>query len=416
MKNTALKIFPFLTHYKKLERHILQFIVSVFFIQLINTAFMSIMLIYMAKAGYKDYESASFVSYRFLGVLLFSFPLGLLIKGRKIKPIFYISSILTPLLSLIIIQAIDMQLNWLLYSSLFAWGVSFTGLHVSALPYILRNAKDETHTEAITLNFSTWSTANIISGSLIFGLKNINPEFFDEKLILQIISCLGFFSAVTIFSIKKPEFVPHTTSNRLSFREIDWLIIFKALFPTIIIAVGAGLTIPFIGLFFFKVHNLDSDQFAILSAFATIIVFCFVLLVPAIKKKFGYKKAIPLTQLISIIALVILASTEIIHTWFAVYIAMAMFLIRQPFMNMAAPMTSDLVMKYVGEKNREIMSALTASVWSGSWYISSKIFQLLRQTGLQYIYVFFITAGLYLFGVFLYYLLILDSERKELTT
>lgn len=366
----------------------------------------------MEKEGYKDYESASFVSFRFLGVLLFAFPLGLIIKGRKLKPIFYISSILTPILSLIVLEGIDHQIQWLLYSSLFLWGLSFTGIQISALPYILRNAKLETHTQAITLSYSTWSVAGIFSGSLIFGLRNWNPELFDEKLILQIISLLGFFCTITVFCIKKEEFVPVLTKSRFNIRDFDWLVIMKALVPTLIIAVGAGLTIPFIGLFFYKIHGLDSDQFAILSAFATAIVFGVVLFVPIIKEKLGYKRAIPITQIIAIAALIVLAFTEIIDTWFALYLAMAMYLIRQPLMNMAGPMTSDLVMKYVGEKNREMMSALTAAVWSGSWFISSKIFQVLRQIGLQYVYVFLITAGLYLFGVLMYYLLILDYEKK----
>ena len=367
----------------------------------------------MEKVGYQDHQSASFVSFRFLGVLLFAFPLGLIIKGRKLKPIFYISSVLTPLLSFVILEAIDLQLNWLLYASLFLWGISFTGIQISALPYILRNAKPATHTEAITLSYSTWSVAGIVSGSLIFGLNNINPEVFDEKLILQIISALGFLCVITIFSIKKEEHVPELTKSRFDLGDFDWLIIFKALFPTLIIAIGAGLTIPFIGLFFFKIHGLDSDQFAILSAFATTIVFGVVLFVPVIKEKLGYKKAIPITQLIAIAALTTLAFTEVINTWFAVYLAMGMYLIRQPLMNMAGPMTSDLVMKYVGKKNQEMMSALTAAVWSGSWFISSIIFQVLRQMGLQYIYVFLITAGLYLVGVFLYYLLILDYEKNK---
>lgn len=372
---------------------------------------MAIMLIYMEKVGYKDHQSASFVSFRFLGVLLFAFPLGLLIKGRKIQPYFTISSIATPILSLLILEAISNQIDLLLYVSLFLWGISFTGIQITALPYILRNAKKETHTEAITLSYSTWSVAGIISGLIIFTLNFINPILFDEKLILQIISILSFGCAIFIFNIKHKEIVPEVT-NLLNLKDFDWFTIIKALIPTLIIATGAGLTIPFIGLFFFKIHGLDSNQFAILSSFATGVVVVLVLFVPIIKQKLGYKLAIPLTQSIAIIALIILAFTEIMPYWFAIYLAMFAYVIRQPLMNMAGPMTSDIVMKYVGEKNREMMSALTAAVWSGSWFISSIIFQILRKIGFQYIYVFLITAGLYSIGVLIYFLLILDFEKK----
>ena len=405
-------MFSFVKHYKQLEKHIIQFIVAEFFLQLINSAFMAIMLIYMEKVGYKDHESASFVSFRFLGVLLFAFPLGLFIKGRKLKPIFYISSFLTPALALLIVFAISQQASLLLYIVLFFWGVSFIGIQISAIPYILRNAKKETHTAAITLSYSTWSLANIFSGALIFSLKNINPELFDEKLILQVICTLGFIGTFFIFKIKFSENIPQLKKKRTNLKEFDWVIIFKALIPTIVIAVGAGLTIPFIGLFFFKIHGLDSDEFAIISAFATLIVFSMVLYVPIIKDKLGYKLAVPLTQTIAIIALIVLAFTEIMSFEWAVYIAIAAYIIRQPLMNMAGPMTSDIVMDYVGERNQEMMSALTSAVWSGSWFISSIIFQVLRQIGLQYVYVFLITAALYFFGVFLYYLLILDYEKK----
>ena len=76
-------------------------------------------------------------------------------------------------------------------------------------------------------------------------------------------------------------------------------------------------------------------------------------------------------------------------------------------------MTSEIVMNYVGHKNREMVSALTAAIWSGSWFVSSIIFKVLRERDVPYVEVFFITAFLYGIGVVMYYFLILDYNKRE---
>ena len=81
-------------------------------------------------------------------------------------------------------------------------------------------------------------------------------------------------------------------------------------------------------------------------------------------------------------------------------------------MNMAGPMTSEIVMNYVGEKNREIVSALTSAVWSGSWFISGLLVQIMFANGLKFVNIFLITALLYSVGVIWYVILIKDYEKK----
>ena len=82
-------------------------------------------------------------------------------------------------------------------------------------------------------------------------------------------------------------------------------------------------------------------------------------------------------------------------------------------MNMAAPMTSELTMNYVGKNNQEILSAVVAAIWSGSWFFSSQIVSILKANNMTYASIFYITAALYLFGIFMYYLLILDYNKNE---
>ncbi len=399
--------------YRKVERHIRYFIVAEFFVQMINAAFMAILLIYMSKQGYSDADSARLIAYRFLSVLLLAFPFGMIIKGRKMKPFFVASSLLTPLLSILIVWAIKRQADMLLSFLLFMWGISFIGIQISALPYIIRNAHPHTHTEAISLSFSTWSLGSIVSGFLIYGLSKINPGFFTEDTLLILISVLGFTSYFFVTKIKHQEQIPALSASRWNIKIFDWKKITQALIPTLIIAIGAGLTIPFISLFFYKIHGIDSNQFALLSASTTILVFISVIFVPVIKEKLGYKKAIPLTQFSAILALVMLAYTEILPYQWAIYLAVACYMLRQPLMNLAGPMTSDVVMQYVGDKNRDIYSALTSAIWSGSWFISSKIFQTLRNKDVSYMNIFLITAALYSIGVLAYMRLIRLYEHQN---
>ncbi|MGE0569129.1 MAG: MFS transporter, partial [Bacteroidia bacterium] len=194
----------------------------------------------------------------------------------------------------------------------------------------------------------------------------------------------------------------------------DWFIIIKALVPTLIIATGAGLTIPFISLFFDRVHHLNAAQFSIISTIASILVAYGALMVPKIKKHIGYKIAIPTTQSLAIVSLIALATTQLYSQYsLAVIVAIVCYIIRQPLMNMAGPMTTELVLTYVGKRNREITSAFTSAIWSGSWVISGLMVNLMFILGFQFVTIFLITSLLYALGVVLYYFLILEYTKKE---
>jgi hypothetical protein len=199
--------------------------------------------------------------------------------------------------------------------------------------------------------------------------------------------------------------------------DYDWHIIFRALIPTFMIAFGAGFTIPIINLFFYHVHHMTAENFSLMNVFAFILVTAGGFAVPEIKRMYGYKFSITVFQGLSIVALFILGTTEWYNGWHgAVIVAIVAYIIRQPLMNIAAPMTSELTMKYVGEKNREIISALTAAIWSGSWFASAQIFAILREMKMSYSNIVFITVVFYIIGVSWYYWLIRDYERITNTT
>lgn len=412
-----LKWPAFINDYRKLEPQILSVIIAEFFIQMVNATFMNILPLYMTREGYSDEQIALFIMFRFLGVFILAIPLGKLIKGRPLAMYFYLSSVCVPLFGLLIILAFSLKLKWLMYSSLLLWGASFTFMQIPISPFILRNASKENQTAGIALSYSTWSFGGILSGVLIFILDRIDAVLFNERNILIIFCVMGFAGMFFLLRTRFNEALQEEPDKSGVFSgkpSVDWMLIGKALIPTLIIATGAGLTIPFISLFFEKVHHLNKGGFSVISAIAAVLVAWAAMLVPRIKQEIGYKIAIPTTQSLAVISLVALATTQLYNQYsIALYIAILCYLLRQPLMNMAGPMTTELVLKYVGRSNQEITSALTSAIWSGSWVLSGYLVSLMLGVNLPFVSIFLITAALYAFGVFMYYLLIVDYNKRE---
>ena len=382
-----------------------------FFIQLVGSSFFLILNIYLSKEGFTDSEIANFISYRFLAVMIMAFPLGFYIKGKKLKPFFIFGSLGVPLTAIVLVLCVENTWYQYLPTLFIIWGVFFTLFQVSSLPYIMRNTETKDQSHAISLNYATHSFGTIFSGIIIFGFGNFMIDI-NEGLILFVISILGIYGIRFILNMKIDKVVP--IQKNVKKKNYDWDLLMKAIIPTFIIAIGAGLTIPFINLFFFHNFQIDSSEFAVIGAVASILVAIMALLVPNVKKKLGLRKGITYTQSTAVICLIALATTEFYSTfWWALPLAILCYLIRTPLMNMAAPMTSELTMNYVGLRNQEMLSAITAAIWSGSWFFSSQIFRYLINKGLDYAYIFYITALLYTIGVFMYYLLIKDYERKN---
>jgi hypothetical protein len=405
----------FLRDYLKIERAILFAILAEFFIQLVNATFMNLQPLYMKAEGFADGEIADFISWRFAGVLVLALPIGLWIKGRKVKRLFYMSAFGVPFFALLIIAAVHLHHYPLLITAQCLWGASFTFMQIPILPFILRNAQPATQTSAISLSYSTWSFAGIASAVFIWLLNSADAIVFSERNLLIGITLASFAGILCVRKVKLVEHVESFGEKRLNFRGHDWGLITRSLVPALFIAVGAGLTIPFINLFFSRVHGMETNIISLWNFVAALFVAFAALAVPYVKKTIGYKLAIPLTQTFAVIALVLMATTEFYNTLTAAAaIAICCYVLRQPLMNMAGPMTSEVGMKFVGKRNQEITSALTSAIWSGSWFISTRfVFGTLRKTGWPYVDIFLITAALYAFGIILYMLLIRAYNKRE---
>jgi MFS family permease len=398
---------------------------GIFLLNLVNGTFVLILNIYLRKMGFADEQIGSFTSYRFLGVLLFAFPFGIYIKGKPLKPYFITASLLIPSAAFLMIQSVKWGNPLFIKISFLTWGLGLMLYQVCALPYLMRTTPKTVLSDAIALNFSVWSLAIIITGIVISILTKIGQFTlfgltfpWDEYhiILLFILISLSAFFLINSMNESRPRSVSAEFKNNFStlLKDYDWFIIIKAIVPTMLIAIGAGLTIPFINLFFYSVFGMDSAQFGLLGSVASTMGFFALLLAPALKRRYGYNISILVTQCIAIGLLIILIFTELFSTIDGIiFVAIGAYILRQPMMHISSPITSELTMKYVGDKNQELISAVNSSIWSATWFISAKIFQYLREMNYEYYKIFFLTAILYLVGAVLYYFIIREYTRRK---
>ena len=394
-----------------------------FNLSLIHVAFILVLNIYLRKQGFTDPEIASFNSLRFIGALAFALPLGIYIRGKQLKPFFKLAALLVPVTSAMIIESIHFSIIPMIQLSFLSWGIGMMLMRVCSLPFIIRQTDQENNSEALSLSASTWSLSTIFSGLIISTLDWVSIVNFggwtlnlDERSTLWIITIIGSSSILFAWKIKEGEQSTDKPKNDIfSMQEFyDWKLIFKAISPLILISIGAGLTIPFVNLFFNSTFGFSSSDYSIMGSLTAILVFIFSLMVPTLRKKYGYWMTIVVVQSLAIGCLVIMSLTEIYVSYeHAAFIAVTAYVMRQPLMHMAHPASNELMMNYVGKNNQELISALSSSLWSASWFVSAKIFEWLRLLDFQYYEIFLITAFLYMVGVILYSRLIKEYEINQ---
>lgn len=403
-------------NFAQLKRFVFLLILGVFFVQLIDAALFMLFNFYLKGLGYDDAAIAHLVSFRYGAVMLVAFPLGLFIKGRRLKPFFFWGALAVPIVAFLVIQFISLEWHWAAQIGMGTLGVAVTTLQVAVLPFLILNVPRERHSEAISLNFQIMSSTAFVVGLCHFILNSLSPTFFTEKRVLEIFTLMGLIGVFFISRIQIEEKISEKIPMRSFRKAYDWGLIFKVVVPTVLIAIGAGLTIPFINLFFEHVHDMDSRSFSIVGSMTFILVTIMMLFIPVLRRRFGYGVVITLFQSLAVIALVVLGTTEWYADWSgAAWIAIAAFTVRQPLMNVAAPATSELSLYYVGEKNQELISALNASIWSGSWFFSSRIFGYLRSSEVAYVNIFLMTAIMYTFAILWYVFLIKGYYKRPKT-
>lgn len=407
-----------LDRYRLLPKMVFLFAAGQFLINLINSAQFLLLNLFLKSLGMQDPGIAALSSQRFVAVFVLSIPAGLWLRGRRLRVPLVVASALFPAFALAGLEAARGGHIQAASGCFLAMGFAGLVLNVTGLPMMLRIAPKEHTSEALSLLFATWAGSAICGGALATGLQWLGhidwagiSIALDEHATLMLLTLAGFGAPFLYARLPDTASARHGDQHWLHIHREDRPLLLRALVPTLCIATGAGLSIQFMNLFFSNVHDLAPATYSAYGTLSNVLVLFAGLLVPEVRRRFGWRGAILGVQAIAVVLLAVMGLTELWQAaaW-AMPLAVGLFILRQPLMSMAGPATSELTMCYVGPRNHELISACNGAIWSGSWWLAAKIFEHLRAAGIPYWQVFLATAVLYGCGTLAYLGLIRASE------
>lgn len=373
---------------------------------------------YLLSLGYKDYQIAEFTSYRYISVLLLGIPFGFLYKRINLLPLIKLGSILFITNAIAIIYLAPSHHPVVIPLLMFLFGVFLLMSHVVSLPFLLKITDKDNLSISLSLFFQTWGASVMTVGIVSFIYKHLLPDFNVEKNV--ILTLLGI-SAVSIFLLFKipnelellSTDIDETIEQEKKLKRDERKKILILLLPTLIIAVGAGFSIPFFNLFFHFTYDMTAESYSIVLGLSHFIVILFMALTPWIQSRFGYKKGIVGIQSLGIVCLAVMTwADKIFPIDIAYFLSVFFFVLRQPLMNSAQPIIANYKFDVIGKKNQALIGSIEATIWSGSFWLSSLIFAELRKMDLTYSTIFNITIVLYIIGSLSWYFIIKWFEKK----
>jgi MFS family permease len=156
---------------------------------------------------------------------------------------------------------------------------------------------------------------------------------------------------------------------------VDWRTAAKFFLPELAFGLGAGLTIPFINLYFRNRFGLASGTIGLYYSAAQALMMAAFLLSPLIARRWGAVRTVVAFQLTSIPFFVALALTT------SLGVAVATFLLRHACMNMVHPVGSHFAMEVIRPAQRARVNGTKQAANKIAWAVANSMGGLLIAQG-----------------------------------
>jgi MFS family permease len=392
---------------KLFSRNIRFFLLGQFIIGLGLTCWRLLFNLYLRERGFPDEQIGDTLAVVNISTAIAALPAGYIAGRYSLKILLIIATLFSPLM---LAGAICSSEQILLYAFVFLGFGSGIFIFIVGGPFIMRNSTEVERTYIFSANFIIMLLGgiigNVFSGNLreAFQSAGIDAVSGYRYVILGGLA-FSMLGVIPFLMIKEKEtHEPGEDKLRLEeFRKWNWALFGKALAPSLLVAIGAGLMVQFMNLYFRDRFESGDDRIGYFLSAQAATMAVGVMLAPVIAEKLGKVNTIVGTQLLSLPFMVLLALTH------NVYFAVFALVVRASLMNMSHPVSSALVLGLCKKKEQGILNALLTMSWTASWAVSAVGFGRIFKG--DYTKSFLAAVVLYFLSCLLYYVFFRNADR-----
>jgi MFS family permease len=367
-----------------------------------NGIFMTFFNLYLKQGGLGEAFLGRLNSLGTIGSLALAIPAGLLVSRLGSRKSLVLScaliAVFGALQANVLVPALLVVLQIGISASTMLYGATYN-------PEMMRSTDPEDRQVAFSLAFTVGTVMSVIASAVGGLLPRLFARFGASPVVglrLTLLVGAAFILASTGVFIRlrehhdstgeqavdtscafqnEPEVTP--TWKRFAFR-------YAAV--NVIIGFGAGLSIPYLNLYFTDRFNASTVVVGNLFAMSNVVLTVGVLLAPWLVRRAGLLRTIAVTVGGSLVFLVIMALTH------NVIIAALAFWMRAGLMMCSTPVTDKFCLELVPSDKRSVAHNIFQMAWTGSWAISTALGGwLIQKTGFTLPMV--LTAAIY--GIYL---------------
>jgi len=390
---------------KGAHRDVLFFLGGGFLVGFAMTGFNLLFNLYMKEAGFGEGTIGSLLSAQVFTTALLTLPAAFVVRRFRIKLFLMLMPIIGGIGQAIVISGFVVPR---MYAGMVVVGIASVFRSVIGGPLLMERTSAEARAHFFSLNFAvgllSGITGNLVAGSLPHLFSRLGYDAVSGyRYAILIHLAVGAMSVLFYSRVKLRRIAEISNDNGFfHIHSSPWLIV-MLIIPPLIVGLGAGLTVPFLNLYFRDRFSLSSRSIGALFATVQFAMVTGLLIAPWIAKRIGKIRTVMLSQLLSVPFLLVLGLS------FSFPLSVVAFVARATLMNMAQPLITNFALEQVAPADRSLISGAMNVAWLSAWGMSANIGgRLIESYG--YLLPFTITAICYVISTLLYGILYLPKE------